>query len=669
MMLLLCLVRSIRRHLNAIKAQRSVVRKCKLDISYGIATMPISLACLYRAPTICIVFDVALSVLDVFFSTSHPPPSPSSRVSLYHLVNSVINLFSLLISRADEDALPVTISVVSFSHSPCLPPWALFRRFSLLLPQQRDAKASSASVPGKTGVGKGSKSTSKNEPRKGSADGNPKDARVAGIARGVSSDQAGSFSRTAAGGRGSGNGGGSGDGSDGGASALKKKRKLRVATAREQEGAKNKRAAKGRDGGEETSNDDRGSSSEGRGSPAFSTDGDAHRINGDSDQDNRNGKKHCAKRGDASAGQTGKRKQDEVGARAGGAGNAQGIGRGKAKRSKGSAARGNPKQDTDKETECDGDRGAVLAESPAGGLLQGAAAGGPKTTNIRKGGRGEQTHMGSRGGTEGRTEGENADDGLPRGDGQPSSERAKHVTDMRCNDHLPQHKADLDAIVPCAAPPSPGWVEGGTGLSQNTPGQGIRAHGRRVHGEEGSPSRPSSVADLRATVVGDTGGVSDGRQEEQQREGKAGDAQEEEEMARGWVSPPPPSDASPSNNNAIISKHQSRPRPPAPLLPQRLTISEEEDSANDGDDVEEALDLLHKRATARDSACDAAMRSSAAVARSRRGRHTGGAERGGGSSVASAANVVPVHPVPSSAATADPHTLAAAHVLISGLGL
>lgn len=247
---------------------------------------------------------------------------------------------------------------------------------------------------------------------------------------------------------------------------------------------------------------------------------------------------------------------------------------------------------------------------------------------------------------------------------------------------------------------SPGWVEssargGGICFDEEDARAAVR------DGRMGSSV--TSVADLRAAVVAESSGQDDPHADDAGSD-RLGKVRGTNSPAR-WSSPKIPSPQSPPIRAAADSRRPltlalkagriTRPDPPAaalrmppssPLLPppaapipQRLTISEEEIS-NDEDEEEEedALGVLNKERD-RMSPCDARA--------SDKCEHfsAGGGDRGDGvdgdGSVSSgsgggkglgngkvtAANVVPVLPVPSSAATADPHTLAAAHVLISRL--
>lgn len=255
-----------------------------------------------------------------------------------------------------------------------------------------------------------------------------------------------------------------------------------------------------------------------------------------------------------------------------------------------------------------------------------------------------------------------------------------------------QQKPDLDVIVP-PAPLSPGLVETSERLSreveQEEENEEVKiAAGdsvRRMHGKIEANTRavrpqPSAFADLRTTVVADSSTNSDAAGGEPQPEKAMIDREEdgkeeggEEVMAApGWVSPTPtpdcflaPRGSVSSNNHRPKQIMESLPSPlplrlpsqPLAVLPQRLSVSEDEDGGNETTSVTiDAVRVVDKRSGRGEEDTPMSV-SSASLA----GRTGGGGTR--------KANVVPILPVPTSVGNADPHTLAAAHVLVSGLGM
>lgn len=171
---------------------------------------------------------------------------------------------------------------------------------------------------------------------------------------------------------------------------------------------------------------------------------------------------------------------------------------------------------------------------------------------------------------------------------------------------------------------------------------------------------PAFDPDLRATVVAESGG------------GVGNEDEDIDDAGPGWVSPTCHSGAaSPMSNDAKQQQQSPLLSPPQQLppahhkqhhhQPKRLTISEEEETTEE-EDMEPVRTAGERRGRA---APYNESTAAAAAASSSDGNAAGGGGGGGGGT----ANVVPVLPAQSSASTADPNTLAAAHVLVSGLGV
>lgn len=199
---------------------------------------------------------------------------------------------------------------------------------------------------------------------------------------------------------------------------------------------------------------------------------------------------------------------------------------------------------------------------------------------------------------------------------------------------------------------SAGWVEPSgreaertnvRSTSESSPQRKQRAGASGAEAEAAvaaASTAPPAVADLRLAVVAE----GSGRQEDSVEGKGAGDG-DEVVAAAGWVSPPRASEPSPNDDDNGKA-----------AMPARLMMSEEEEGG--GDDREDESTVI--KGVVKRGAGTAVC-----------GEVDGGGGRGAigaGAGGATVANVVPVLSGPS-VRTADPHTLAAAHVLISGLGV
>lgn len=218
------------------------------------------------------------------------------------------------------------------------------------------------------------------------------------------------------------------------------------------------------------------------------------------------------------------------------------------------------------------------------------------------------------------------------------------------------HRQHSDADTVVSSGFSAGWVEPSSGreaertnvgsTSELSPQGKQRASASGAEAEAAvaavaaAATAPAAVADLRLAVVAE----GSGRQEDRV-EGKGAADGGEVVAAAGWVSPPRAPEPSPNDDDTGKA-----------AMPARLMMSEEEEGG--GDDREEESTVIK-----------------GVVKRGGRTAVCGGVDGGGGRGAigtdaggATVANVVPVLSGPS-VRTADPHTLAAAHVLISGMGV